>query len=193
MRSKPLAEWAIARLQAEAQHNKRSMRRANPCQDATNESTEERHPPAEPPVPTQTTTNPTDDDDPNELPADEKPISMPDDDGDSLSQPNLLESHTLGPEIGRYHCTSQKHIGKLCVGSEGVRFLTSVRSKEKWRISFDQLKSIQKVSPLSQPSPLLTNNYRSSASRFPPHELRRRAQFRTHGRRRGVQGIGPEG
>ena len=49
-------------------------------------------------------------------------------------------------EVGEYHCRCRDHIGKLCVTSEGVRFQTAVRSKELWKLGYEELKGIHKVS-----------------------------------------------
>ena len=49
-------------------------------------------------------------------------------------------------EHGSYNCTSEKHLGRLFVSSEGVRFETAVRSKEKWRMQYDEMNRIEKVS-----------------------------------------------
>jgi hypothetical protein len=40
---------------------------------------------------------------------------------------------------------SLKHLGKFYESSEGVRFETSVRLNEKWRLRYNELKSMKKV------------------------------------------------
>jgi hypothetical protein len=47
--------------------------------------------------------------------------------------------------IGRYHCSSEKHQGNLCVDTEKVSFETHLTASERWRLSYRDMKSIEKA------------------------------------------------
>ena len=49
-------------------------------------------------------------------------------------------------EIGKYHCTCQSHHGDLHVSSNGVRYVTAVRSTVLWSLQYDECKTIRKKS-----------------------------------------------
>jgi hypothetical protein len=46
--------------------------------------------------------------------------------------------------IGRYQCSSEKRQGSLCVDTESVSFETHLTASERWRLSYKDMKSIQK-------------------------------------------------
>ena len=48
--------------------------------------------------------------------------------------------------LGRYHCTYEKAHGNLSLDTEGVFFELHLTAKEKWRLKYTELKSVQKVS-----------------------------------------------
>ena len=49
--------------------------------------------------------------------------------------------------LGRYHCTYEKAHGNLSLDTEGVFFELHLTAKEKWRLKYTELKSVQKVNP----------------------------------------------
>jgi hypothetical protein len=49
-------------------------------------------------------------------------------------------------EVGEYHCSSLGHLGSLCISFDGVRFKTRIRSKELWRLRYDEMMNMRKES-----------------------------------------------
>ena len=47
--------------------------------------------------------------------------------------------------IGRYHCIYEKLQGNLSLDTEGIYFEMHLTAKEKWRLKYTELKSVQKV------------------------------------------------
>lgn len=47
--------------------------------------------------------------------------------------------------IGRYHCSSDQRQGNLCVDTKQVSFETHLTAGERWRLSYKNMKSIQKL------------------------------------------------
>jgi hypothetical protein len=47
--------------------------------------------------------------------------------------------------IGRYHCSSEKRQGNLCVDTEKVSFEIHLTASERWRLSYRDMKSIEKA------------------------------------------------
>jgi hypothetical protein len=47
--------------------------------------------------------------------------------------------------IGRYHCTSAKHLGTLRLDTDGLSFETTLSDKGNWALSYEDLQSMQKV------------------------------------------------
>lgn len=54
------------------------------------------------------------------------------------------ESAESAIDIGKYHCTSGNHYGALCISSQGVRYVTAVRSTMLWELRYDEMKTMQK-------------------------------------------------
>ena len=48
--------------------------------------------------------------------------------------------------VGRYHCISENLHGNLCLDTEGVYFEMHLTARQKWRLNYAELKSMQKVS-----------------------------------------------
>ena len=57
------------------------------------------------------------------------------------------EAHKDPIRLGRYHCTYEKAHGNLSLDTEGVFFELHLTAKEKWRLKYTELKSVQKVNP----------------------------------------------
>jgi len=49
-------------------------------------------------------------------------------------------------KVGRYHCISDKRHGNLCVTTDAVSFEMHLTANQKWRVRYEDLKSVQKVS-----------------------------------------------
>jgi hypothetical protein len=47
--------------------------------------------------------------------------------------------------IGRYHCTSEKRHGNLCVSTDQVSFENHLTANERWSLKYEDLKGIEKV------------------------------------------------
>lgn len=62
----------------------------------------------------------------------------------TIVSPISEKSSANAIDIGKYHGTSQNHHGDLYVTSEGVRYVTAVRSNVLWRLQYEEVKTIQK-------------------------------------------------
>ncbi len=49
--------------------------------------------------------------------------------------------------LGRYHCTYGKIQGNLSLDTDGIYFELHLTAKEKWRLNYTELKSVQKARP----------------------------------------------
>ena len=112
-----LGEWAIARLQAEAAQHLPKPSHAAVDMDVH-----------DPPIVQEPFVGPTSD-----------PSIVP----DAISQRNEAQDEVM--KVGRYHCMSEKAHGNLCLDVEGVCFETRLTSKQKWKLNYAELKSMQKV------------------------------------------------
>ena len=110
-------DWAIARLQAEASQH------------------------------LQTPSDAASDVEMNNRPVTEEPFIGP-------IQDHRITQHTAhqrnGAErevrrIGRYHCICESLHGNLCLDTAGVYFEIHLTAKQKWRLNYAELKSLQKV------------------------------------------------
>ena len=117
--SHPVGEWAIARLKAEAAQHLHDASHAAPV--TTSKDPPVAQPPLVGPIPDPKTTT-------------HKP-----------------EENSVAPNdpvrIGRYHCIYGKVQGNLSLDTEGIYFELHLTAKEKWRLKYTDLKSVQKVSP----------------------------------------------
>ncbi len=59
----------------------------------------------------------------------------------SETKPSTAEA----TRVGRYHCIHQKRHGNLCLTTEAVSFEMHLTANEKWRLRYDELKSMQKI------------------------------------------------
>ena len=48
-------------------------------------------------------------------------------------------------DFGQYSCVHAKHMGHLVLGNTDVRFETSVRSAEHWKLSYESILRMEKV------------------------------------------------
>lgn len=111
------AEWAIARLQAEAGQKLDIMRR------------EEKHD-----IDNGVGTRP--------IASKQQTALVPSTDSglpDSDASKNPLK-------LGRYRCMSLKHQGHLCLDTVGVAFVTLTTSTIRWSVKFEDMSSMRKVS-----------------------------------------------
>lgn len=107
-----IAEWAIARLQAEgSQQAHHKTDRADNVPDTESQSIHA-HPTAE-------------------------------------SEPYPTDLNSKVVAHGSYTCSSEKHGGRLVVTSEGVRFESFVGSRHQWKIKYDNMNRVEKVSDIS--------------------------------------------
>jgi len=60
-------------------------------------------------------------------------------------QAQIRDQTATDREVGAYRGSSQGHLGSLCVSFQGVSFKTVMRSKVRWSLKYEELKSIQKV------------------------------------------------
>ena len=61
----------------------------------------------------------------------------------TISQRNRSQNEAM--KVGRYHCMSENFHGNLCLDAEGVCFETRLTAKQKWKLNYAELKSMQKV------------------------------------------------
>ena len=113
-------EWAVARLQAEAAQHLQKIPRAASTVDVN---------------------------DVNDDSIAEEPFIGP------MRDPRIIQNtapQRSGAQkeairIGRYHCVSGNLHGNLCLDTEGVHFEMHLTASEKWRLTYAELKSVQKV------------------------------------------------
>ena len=86
------------------------------------------------------------------MPGETRPVPLDDPFVGPTRDPSLLQSipETKPPpdpptRVGRYHCTSQKLHGNLCISTEAVSFETHLTANEKWHLRYNELKSMQKI------------------------------------------------
>ena len=79
-----------------------------------------------------------------EIPANQNPEDKVERNGPS-DQTACSDSIDIKLEAGKYKCKFQSHIGKLSISTEGIKFITAVRSHEQWSLGYGELKSIKKV------------------------------------------------
>jgi hypothetical protein len=147
------AEWAIARIQAEARRKKDAIENSSVNSgmvepEKVKESLDERA------LDENMIRESPEIDDSHPLSDDSSTHS----DGEGKNSPRAQHRDQISPdrEVSGYRGSSQGHLGSLCVGFEGVSFKTVMRSKEKWRLRYEEMKSIQKVQyhQLSTPAPV---------------------------------------
>ena len=63
---------------------------------------------------------------------------------DLTPQSNGSQNKVL--RIGRYHCISENHHGNLSLNADGMYFETHLIAKQRWRLNYAELKSMQKAS-----------------------------------------------
>lgn len=114
-----IAEWAIARLQAEATQH---LNNVSPA--ASNVTAED------PPVIEQNFAG---------------SMRDPETKKDTAEQGSVARNDPI--RLGRYHCTYEKVHGNLSLDTEGIYFELHLTAKEKWRLRYTDLKSVQKVRP----------------------------------------------
>ena len=129
------AEWAIARIQAEARHNSRSLQI---IESSTQKSGGIKHGS----MAKTADTNHNTDNDGNRDPK----FSQPFKGARPFKNDHFTDHDERGHfNVGQYRCMSCDHLGSLYVTSLGLRFVTKIRSHELWRMNFDQLKNMRKV------------------------------------------------